>query len=634
MSISFQNGAINISCKYYEKTNYDVANNKITAQFDGRGAITKYAVINKYSIFSFFSSVYSIDGEQLDWGVDKKVEIIGKRQVVTFFTDKADFRITQFLDNGSNAIYTRAEVTARQDIIYRNVLAQDIDFTSYVKEFFASRYKCGNISKLLWGALTGKKPRSNGKSVRCDLTADFYLDIASRDELRGLEPVWRYHTGFSMGGTVKGGETRCFDYVLSAGSRRDSSYSDVERCLDKFDSALKEADEYIAAIPYPEGLDERMKAYYASTLNCSLSNYKDLGKWKGFLAGIVYQSPARTYYRDGYWTVLSVLPVRPDLVRNEIITLSQGIDKKTGKCPSAVKYNFKNFWGYHYDSPSFFAIMLYDYIAHTGDKSVLKERCPCGTVLDAAVKAMGRLEQSCDDTGLLIKSGDYNRRDWCDNVFRDGYVTYDEALFARAMYAMSRLFAVSGRDGSQYYAKYEEARQAINDLLWEEEKGWFVNFKSGKYTEDNLSIDTVPVLLFGLTSEERAVRTLRNMERYLESRNNLVQCAGDFGTLSVWPFYKDIGDTMSKSALPYNYHNGGDWPYWSGMYAYAKLMYGLDYEYPLVRWFDFNLEKGNYTPVEYFCPIHKDGSMLQAWSSTGAFVLKYRDGNFFRKEII
>ena len=100
--------------------------------------------------------------------------------------------------------------------------------------------------------------------------------------------------------------------------------------------------------------------------------YKEVGRFKGFIAGIVYQSPARTYYRDGYWTAISILKYRPDMVRNQILTLAAGINKD-GKCPSAVKSNFKNWWGNHYDSPSFFAILLYDYVRLTGDLGIFTE---------------------------------------------------------------------------------------------------------------------------------------------------------------------------------------------------------------------------------------------------------------------
>ena len=33
-------------------------------------------------------------------------------------------------------------------------------------------------------------------------------------------------------------------------------------------------------------------------------------------------------------------------------------------------------------------------------------------------------------------------------------------------------------------------------------KGWYVNYKSDKFVEDNLSIDTVVMVLFGLAGED------------------------------------------------------------------------------------------------------------------------------------
>jgi len=368
-------------------------------------------------------------------------------------------------------------------------------------------------------------------------------------------------------------------------------------------------------------------------MNCSLSMYKEIGDFKGFIAGINYQFPVRTYYRDSYWTVLSVLPVQPELVRNEIMTLSNGIGKD-GRCPSAVKSNFKSWWGDHYDSPSFFAIMLYDYVKTTGDKSVLDEVWRGEYVLDAAERVVNKLGEHADSRGLIVKSGRYNRRDWADNVFRRGYVTYDCALYARALEAISYLYNVKeNEEKSKHYKQlFLSAKLAINDTLWNEEKGYYVNFIDGEFTEDNLSIDTVVTVLFGIADEARSRRVLGNMERLLETRNNKVQRAGDFGVMCVYPFYKRDGDVVLKSTEPYFYHNGADWPYLSAAYAYAKLMYNMDYEYPLTRWFDYNLDKGNFTPIEFYSPPQPDGSMLQGWSALGAFVLSYPLGDFFSRK--
>ena len=51
------------------------------------------------------------------------------------------------------------------------------------------------------------------------------------------------------------------------------------------------------------------------------------------------------------------------------------------------------------------------------------------------------------------------------------------------------------------------------------------------------------------------------------------------------------------------------------------------------RWFEFNLARGNYTPVEFFSPVHPDGSLLQAWSGVGALALRHPSGDFFRKKL-
>jgi hypothetical protein len=637
--INYKNGEIIFTGPFYKKTVYDVSNNLIAAGFDGQGALSGYAVINKYLAFNSFYSLFSLNGKPLDWGAEKRVSMAGRRQIIELSLPQADLTITQFLDNGSNCIYNEIKVYAKEDLEFKNVINYGVHYTSYLKELVFSRFKPSVILRAISGFLLGKKPGCEKKPgcdyIHNDLTGDYYLDFAFSENGAPLEKVFKHYTQVKFGGRVEAGKEKCFRYTLSVGGRKDGSYADVRECLINFDAKKKEAQEYIDSLNAYPADNEFLKAYYHSLLNCALSNFKDLGRFKGFLAGIVYQFPARTYYRDAYWTSLAALPVRPDLVKEEIITLAQGIDKKSGKCPSAVKSNFKNYWGDHLDSPAFFVILLYDYIVHTGDKSILTHPCKCGTVFDAAVKALNRLGASADHTGLLVKEGEYNRRDWCDNVFRGGYVTYDEALWARALFAMSRLCKAKGcsERAKAYYENYEKVKAAINDILWSEEKGYFVNYKEKDFTEDNLSIDTCLVILFGLCDKERALSTLKNMEKLLESKNNPNQVAGDFGVFCVFPFYKDIEDVVQKSSLPYYYHNGGDWPYLSAAYAYAKLMHDMDYTYPLTRWFEKNIEKGNYTPVEFFSPVHPDGSLLQAWSSAGAFVLSYPKGDFFTKEL-
>src|SRR5262249_57906020 len=59
------------------------------------------------------------------------------------------------------------------------------------------------------------------------------------------------------------------------------------------------------------------------------------GRFAGLAAGINYSAPARTYYRDGYWTAQALLPIEPAIVRAQIDLLAYGI-QTDGEAPSAV----------------------------------------------------------------------------------------------------------------------------------------------------------------------------------------------------------------------------------------------------------------------------------------------------------
>ncbi|MDR2266423.1 MAG: hypothetical protein LBE09_02395 [Christensenellaceae bacterium] len=643
MSIDFRQGSIIKFAPFAERIKYATGNNRATAEFDGTGAISKYAVMNKYSVFSSFFALFSIDGKAYDWSGEKEVKMIGRMQTTKFSIADVQLESKQFLDENDNAIYVEFLVESDSDFKFEATMNFGIDFLSYLEHLPAGRLNMRNFMRLIGGVLK-KKKRKHEKietvdCIRGDVTGDFYLDVASNVDICPLESERGFYNQFSIGGDVPRGTRRVFRYVLSAGTRGDFTFVDVAKLLPQFEQKLQKAEEYIeflvSSTPKKCNDDEKLKSFYVSLLNCALCNYKELGEFKGFLAGLVYQFPARTYFRDGYWTTLAVLPVKPELVRNEILTLSRGVNKNTGDCASAVKFNFKSHWGQHYDSPSFLSLMTYDYIAASRDYSILDERVGGITVLDLVEKVINRLREKTDKTGLLVKDGKYNRRDWCDNVFRTGYVTYDCVLYARALYALSEFFRVKGlKDKSAHYANlYEKVKSAINEILWDDDKGWFVNYKSDDFIEGNLSIDTIIVALFEICDKQRAKRMLVNAERLLESKNNNNQCAGDFGTLCVFPFYSDARATVQKSSLPYFYHNGADWPYWSCIYAYAKYIYGMNGDYPLTRWFESALERGTYTPTEFYSPFHPEGSLLQAWSATGAFTLAYYEENFFARKL-
>ncbi len=145
MSLNYsEKGEIIVKEQFHKKVCFDVANNRITAQFDGRGGISKYAVMNKYSVFSAFYSLYTINGQPLEYMSDKEVRMLGKKQVTAFSEKGADIVITQFLDRVNNCIYVENKVSAKEDLTFKNVTNFGIDFASYVQQLLANRLNAGN----------------------------------------------------------------------------------------------------------------------------------------------------------------------------------------------------------------------------------------------------------------------------------------------------------------------------------------------------------------------------------------------------------------------------------------------------------------------------------------------------------
>lgn len=571
MEHKYQNGKIVIEAKLYERTLYNVSNQQVSVIFDGKGATVSYALANEKEFFQEGCLSLFRNGVPVDIYTPKRVEMLGRCQ--TIFLELGDARLTikQFLHPVLNGVFVfyHWQGSSENDMLELGMTLRASGLYDEQFAFCASKpftYVADNMA--FYGKLTGEES--------CQVF-------------------------FSFG---------------------NKSQVDTKKIEKNFQQYAQEMEQEIADVKVPKGLTEEEKALFYSSFFCALQNYKEKGDYKGFMAGHRYLLPMRTYYRDSYYTVLPMYNGHEEKVRNQVITLAKGI-QENGDCPSAVKSDYSQWWGNHYDSPSFFIMMLYDYVNFTKDTGLLDMQVNGETVLKIAQKVLEKLSSYADDTGLLYKDGKYNKRDWADEINRWGYVTYDEVLYARAHYCLSELLKMHGEeaDAKEYVFRYEKIKNAINSLLWDEKKGYYVNFYNAEYTEDNLSVDTVFAVIFGIADEEKSIRMLKNMEALLETRNNTEQKAGDYGVMCVYPFYKNIQSTCHKSAQPYYYHNGANWPYWSAVYAYAKRKFGMEYHYALESWFDYNVKRGNYTPIEFFSPPQADGSLLQAWSGAAAFVL-------------
>lgn len=572
MEKSWRSGKIFMGSKYRETVLYDVCSNDLHVTFDGRGGIADYSVVNRSGsvLKDCFFSVF-IDGEKLDPLCAKRVELVGRMQRIVLKRDKTKIEVCQFVAPGENGVFY--EIKTNRPGNYEFVL--DLSQTEY-----GFHYDTNADTRYIY----------ENKTI--------YL-----------------HT------------RRNAQFVLSY-----DTMSNCARLLSGFSRYRKQVESEIRSVRAPAtAKTEKDTALYVSSIFCALENYKEIGLYKGFSAGGNANAPVRTYFRDAYWTALSMMKDRPRLVRNQILTLGHGIGEN-GDCPDCVTADFRPRVLNFYDSPSFFVLLVYDYINHTGDLSVLDEVVNRKSVCDLCFLAVDRLAEFEDKTGLLVKVGRYNKLDWADEVNRTGYATYVELLYARALFCLSRIAGT--RDAARarrYREMFDRTKYAINTLLWNDEKGYYINYRDGSFVEDNLSIDTILAVLFGIADKSKTERLLDSISALLDTRNNRILRMGNFGLMCVYPCYRGVDRCSGRSIQPYEYQNGAVWPYWSALVAYAQMTNGRDHTYALTSPFLRNIKEGRFTPIEYYSPFGDGGDPLHAKSSAVAWVYDWQDVDYFKE---
>lgn len=409
---------------------------------------------------------------------------------------------------------------------------------------------------------------------------------------------------------------------------------------------IAEANAYVTRCDAMPEAPALMRSMISQSLHAALSSIRrdEHGAFAGLAAGQAYSAPARTYYRDGYWTLQALLDREPEAVRAQIDLLARGV-QENGEAPSGViltgpgqaeeweKVRLTDprikeehlrpgdWWSDHFDSPLFFILTIGDYVNTTGDGS------PLSLYWDKVMAIFNRY-CSFDETGTGLPTKPRHDRDWADNVYRHGYVAYDLGLWIGALDVIAQHGASLDKAvASKAAAVAQKARASLDEALLQP-GGTYADYGTKTdFVEDHLTLDSLTLLRFKAVSPERAKSVLAKVQEILESRNNDGQPYGDWGVLCAYPPFKRPKDTREKSYFAYRYHNGSDWPYLSGLYAEQRLAYGLDgADYPLLRWWKTCLEEGWMGAVEYFSPPWGRGSLLQGWSSMpAAAALAHKD---------
>lgn len=429
--------------------------------------------------------------------------------------------------------------------------------------------------------------------------------------------------------------------VIAAGASMD----EAERGLAlSIDAIIAEADTYVTRCDLLPNAPPMMRSMAVQSAHASLSSIRraENGAFLGLAAGHAYSAPTRTYYRDGYWTLQALLFLDTDAVRDQIDLLATGI-QPDGEAPSGViltgpkqgeeweKFRTTSsdymehtrrtdWWSDHFDSPLFFLLTIGDYIRVTGDKSALSRHWK-------TVEAIFRRYLGFIQNGDGLPRKPRHDRDWADNVYRHGYVSYNVGLWIGALDMLAQHAGdIDAKLADEARKTAITARASLDEALLTPD-GWYADYGTKQdFLEDHLTLDSLTLLRFEAVTAERAKTVLGHVQSLLETRNNDKQPYGDWGVMCAWPPFKRPADTRAKSAFAYRYHNGSDWPYLSGLYAEQRLKYGLDgWDYPMLRWWQTSLENGWIGSVEYFAPPFGRGSLLQGWTGmSAAAILEYK----------
>lgn len=329
-------------------------------------------------------------------------------------------------------------------------------------------------------------------------------------------------------------------------------------------------------------------------------------------AGPKYTNPDRTYYRDSYWTMQLILMMEPSVVRDEILILARGIEPN-GSVPSALPINPNDpripLWTDHQDAGPFFIMHVHDYIAWTGDMSLLDEEVNGRTIFTAMEDVITYLSTKDTNGNLLPEKPKGSLQDWLDSIPREGEVFSNQVLYYNAIRNLAELAELYGKPvhATAFQRQSLLVHHFINKQFWNEEGGYYYERCTNDGCIERLTNESAMGLLFDVVPEDRQDRFFNTLLN-LETARNKTIAYGNWGVINAWPLYKGYQG--------YDYHNGTDWPFLDGINAGARLKHGNnDWFYPLTRWWTFNREQNTgRTLPEYLAPRDLDGGDLQAWS--------------------
>ncbi len=613
---------------------YPVANRSLTAAFENPARIAAYSAFGVGPILEpdAWRTSLTVDGRPLV-GYPPLTRVRGRLMMEAWQEPAWQLTVSSFCEGENNVVYQVYTLTSRDgqahtlETVVRAGLLAGEDQTSYALHFDE---RSGAIVAGLGETVLHGEPKLT-------LPARAALIGADRSPVEwGVSDRWAYLT-YRLE-TPQGGE-QALGLVVTGGWGRSEHEVLFQEATTGWRQALQAAQnqgDWLAT--RLEVADPELHALYTGGLSCALAAYHEdeahpptMGPaFHGLTAAAAGEGSAVTRPGDAYWCAQALLPFRPEWVREEILTLARAVDEE-GRVPLAVPawpgIEPAEWERDACDAPSYFALLVHDYLCWTDDCPLLDVQVGDTSIWEKVQACVNSLRRRDSNHDMLFEKG-REQPDWAADVLRDDWVTYDLALHYQALKATSEIALLRGdEETARDLADWAQgAQRAINQRLWDEGKGYYVDYIRSYqgFVERHAAIDTVVTTLYGLASENQSHRHLDYLARMLETRHNEEQYYGDWGLMSCFPFYRERDDLTGRSRWAYSYHNGAAWPGWSGVYALAALLHRRDsWRYALERWWTYGLAQYWFAPVQWYAPPYdapglRQSDALFAWSAMPA----------------
>jgi glycogen debranching enzyme len=227
-----------------------------------------------------------------------------------------------------------------------------------------------------------------------------------------------------------------------------------------------------------------------------------------------------------------------------------------------------------------------------------------------------------DNDGLLEQS---HNEDWMDTVLRAGKIVYSQACWILALKNLSSLLVATGKqkDYDRIRRIAEKAIQAVEQILWSEEDGAYIDIQETHHIGGPYRTLTQDVSLYLVAISENSPRQnlTNNREQGLPREKtgdrNLYRANRTLDTLKnrvwkeKWPLVTEVElkSTGPWILKPYQYHNHTFWPWTTGIEMLARSRFDRVQECNLLLstlTSESNLQM--YTFYEWINPITDEGN--------------------------